>query len=83
VGQELGGTQDFAVVELHQRLLRQGDLGDLEAREVRRCLRHVAQHGGRHGLEHRVRRRRQHADADPTAHLGASTNPGACAGVPV
>ena len=36
VGEEFGGAQDLAVVELPQRLLRERDLGHLEAREMHR-----------------------------------------------
>jgi hypothetical protein len=68
VGQQFGGRQDLAVVELAQRLGIQRDLGDGEAREMGAGPRHRRHDGAGEGLEGGVRRRRQHAEADGSCH---------------
>src|SRR3954470_4826326 len=51
-----------------ERLVRERDLGDLEAGEMRRHLGQAGQHGGGDRLQRGVRRRRQHAEKDGFGH---------------
>eukprot|EP01022_Parablepharisma_sp_SALTPOND_P005414 TRINITY_DN1223_c0_g3_i1.p1 TRINITY_DN1223_c0_g3~~TRINITY_DN1223_c0_g3_i1.p1 ORF type:complete len:1108 (+),score=353.08 TRINITY_DN1223_c0_g3_i1:2794-6117(+) len=66
--QQLGSAQDLAVIELRQRLVGQGDLGDAKTPEVGTGLGEVSQHGRGHRFQRGVGGRREHAEQGALGH---------------